>query len=103
LGHQPDGRLEKRARIRVLCDKQNPPVLQIKDQEFKIIDISRAGLKVAGLAHHLSDLGPVKLTVKFPNDDVFILDGSIIWSDGSECGIKLKTFLPETMEMKQNK
>jgi len=94
----PDhGKAEKRSRIRILCDQINPPVLQIKDQVFRIIDISRDGIRVSDQDCYLEDDGPIKLTIKFPNEDIYILDGMIIWSHGNEHGIKLNTFLPETM------
>jgi hypothetical protein len=89
--------MERRSRIRVLCEPNSPPALKIKDQIFTILDISRSGIRVSDQDDQLKDEGPIRLTIKFPNDDIFILDGMVIWSSGNECGIKLKSFLPETM------
>jgi len=92
--------IERRTRIRVVCDPFNPPALQIKDEIFKIVDISRSGVRVSDQDELLKNEGPIKLKIKFPDNDIYILDGLVIWSRGNECGIKLKSFLPEAIALR---
>ena len=89
---------ERRSYFRILYKPTKRPKLSVDKNEFEIADISEGGIRF--INEREVDLGKqIRGTATFLIGESVDIEGDIVWNQGDEIGLLLKSFIPSaTME-----
>ena len=80
-------------RHKLIYSPEKNLTFEIQAHPYEVIDISQEGLRFVDDGH-LTATDHVNGILKFSDDDIRKIEGTIIWRSGNEIGIKFKTLQP---------
>jgi hypothetical protein len=92
---------ERRSHFRIVYRPDQRPQLKVKDRIFDISDISEGGVRAMSGKDLPFDGEWIRLTAIFLEGEEVDLEGRLVWSRGTEFGLRLRRFIPSSILKKE--